>query len=792
MLSSAEELLKTLPMSDENLHLLTELCEVIPLQIAVKSLRDDCYGSFVLWNRGAEVGLGITSDEALGLTDASLFPPDQAAFFEDRDREVQRLGEAVVVPRESITSRTSGLRIRRTIKTPIFDAEEQLVAVLQVSEDITDHNGHAPNGVSKGYEPDSLNGLFPGVIYQFRVDAEGRSTFPYISDGIVEMTGDPACDITSGKVNFLDRLVSGDLSGYLVNIAKSRREGKVCRQEFRVQTKTGDVKWLSSVAVPKQHDDGATTWHGFLSDVTLSKQAFDAQSRGEERLRCALEGTGAAAWEVDLVDGSLYLSREWKGLFGFELDPMPRTFDEWLGKIHLDDVEMVNGLRSTGPVMPDGQQEFRHLCGDGKYKRVLLRAHPVRDLQGQLIRLVGTISDAGRRSAGAEKPAGNPVVASRNGSPQQAPVVADGVKVLAKMNHEIRTLLNAVIGFSEILAVAPLETEQRDHVLSIYENSTELLQILSDVLDYSKIEAGRLTPKPVPVNVLAEVQKAVESFQNVAAARSLELDVLSAGEIPKSLLCDTALLNQVLRKLVNNALKFTTSGSVEVEVIPDGEATGQTCPIVIRVRDTGPGIAPERLDTLFEPFAGPDGTGGKAGGGIDLGLALVNQLCALAGWTVEVASELGRGTTFTVRLPLGVSGTATKDAPPKRMGRNLPDQPPKILVVDDNSTNRQLIRLFLRDLGHVVDEAKNGFEAVEMASGTIYDLIFMDLSMPVMDGFEATRRIREASTGGEPMIVALIAHALAEHRERSLEAGMDAYLNKPVNRADLEGILGRV
>jgi PAS domain S-box-containing protein len=784
MFATPEEILKTLPLSDDNLHLLTEIFEVMPLQIAVKSLRPECYGAFVIWNRGAELGLGITSEEALGKTDADLFSPDQAAALAESDKTVEQTGEAAISC-EPISSRSSGLRLRRTIKTPIFDANEALVAILQVSEDITDLQEKA-NG--NGALPGPLSSMFPGAIYQFRIDAEGRHSIPYVSEGISELTGDEAGEVMASRANPFERLVSEDLPGYLVNIAKSRRELSPCRQEFRVRTKEGDIRWLSSTSLPRQEADGATVWQGFLTDVTRVKQSTDVYARSEERLGSALAGTKSAAWEVDLGSGDLYLSREWGTLFNFGREGFPRTFDEWLPKFHLDDVEAVNGLRTTLPANGEERREYRHLSGDGKYQRVLLRSHPVRNSAGQVLRLVGTITKE------PEAPVAAPVATL-----PAAPTVkaSDGVKILAKMNHEIRNLLNAVIGFSEILATAPLDPEQLDQVLSIHENSTELFQILSDVLDYSKIEAGYLSPKPAAVNLQAHLRLFVETFQPTAGAKNVTLRVIASDRIPPLLLCDIGLLNQVLRKLLNNAIKSTIMGSVEVEILPAGTATTSHFPIAIQIRDTSPGIDPARLPSLFDPLSETVEPARNGKPGIDLGLALARSLCELSGWKVGVESQVGKGTTFTVSL--------TPEVPPKdpaddlfaqdsahRSPLNLLDHPPKILVVDDNGTNRQLIRLLLRHLGHTADEAVNGFEGVEKAAATTYDLIFMDLSMPGMDGFEATQRIRSGVNGAIPMIVALIAHALAEHRERSLEAGMDAYVNKPVNKADLEKILNGV
>jgi len=783
MFSTPEEILKTLPLSDDNLHLLTEIFEVMPLQIAVKSLREECYGAFVIWNRGSELGLGITSEEALGKTDADLFPAEQAAALAESDKTVQRTGEAAVSC-EPISSRSSGLRLRRTIKTPIFDANEALVAILQVSEDITDLQEKA-NG--SGALPGPLSSLFPGAVFQFRIDAEARSSIPYVSEGIGALTGDEAGEVMAARANPFDRIVPEDLPVYLVNIAKSRRELSPCRQEFRVRTKEGDIRWLSSTSLPRQETDGSTLWQGFLTDVTRARQSAEASTRGEERLRSALAGTKSAAWEVDLGSGELYLSREWGTLFDFGREGFPRTFDEWLTKFHLDDVEGVNALRTTEPVNGEERREYRHLSGDGKYRRVLLRSHPVRSQQGKALRLVGTITKE------PEAPAVAPAVTL---PPAPTVKASDGVKILSKMNHEIRNLLNAVIGFSEILATAPLDPEQLDQVLSIHENSTELFQILSDVLDYSKIEAGYLTPKPAAVNLQTHLRLFIETIQPTAEAKNISLQVITSDQVPPLLICDIGLLNQVLRKLLNNAIKSTRAGTVEVEVKLAGTATATHFPLAIQVRDTGPGIDPSRLPSLFDPLSESAVPGPNGKPGIDLGLALARSLCDLSNWTVTVESEIGKGTVFTVNLspeiPPTIPHEASELGSEHRSPLNLLDHPPKILVVDDNGTNRQLIRLLLRHLGHTADEAVNGFEGVEKAAATTYDLIFMDLSMPGMDGFEAAQRIRSGPHGAIPMIVALIAHALAEHRERSLEAGMDAYLNKPVNKADLEKILNDV
>lgn len=778
-----EDILKYLPLSDENFGLLTEIFDAIPSQIVVKSLREETFGEFLIWNREAEVLLGITAHEAIGRTDADLFPSEQADSFRRKDREILQTGQAQVIARESIMSRTLGPRKLRTTKTPIYDAEGLPVAMLAVSEDITDRESTKLE-LQKALDfLNTVNSQLPGAVYRFRVDAEGRSAFPYISDGVRSLTGDEAQEIIEGRVNLLGRILPEDLPGFLANVARSRREQSHCRQEFRLRTLSGEVRWVLSNSLPKNQRDGSTIWHGFMSDVTAAKQTSEALQRGEERLHSALEAARAAVWEIDLVSQSLYLSPEWGHLFGFEESAFPKTFSEWLTKVHPEDVETVAALKTVRSKDEVEQMEFRHIRGEGGYLWVLLRGKPVVDSHGDLIRQVGTVVDVTDRHLTKMQ-----LIEAKEAAERASQAKGD---FLAMMSHEIRTPLNAVLGFSELLGAMPLGQEQADYVRTIQENSGALLVILNDVLDYSKIESGRLDLHLGPVDLVRMVRSVGDFFRPQAAGKGIDLQVVSSGVIPEALLCDAARLNQVLQNLISNAVKFTEKGGVIVEVGCNGLPVDGLWPVAIRVRDTGIGIALERHPSLFDPFYQADNSTRRRFGGTGLGLAIVKRLASLMGGTIDVQSEAGEGSSFCLNLPLREPERETfVEEDKKRFTANLSSLLPKILVVEDNATNRRLVRLFLKKLGHEADEAENGFDGVEKAAAKPYDVIFMDLEMPGMDGYEATRLIRLGQNGGAaPYIVALTAHALPEHRERSLRAGMDSYLSKPVKQADLKGVL---
>jgi two-component system sensor histidine kinase/response regulator len=778
-----EDILKYLPLSDENFGLLTEIFDAIPLQIVVKSVRDESFGEFLIWNREAEVLLGITAEEAVGRTDAELFSQEEAGRFSVADREILQTGQARLIPREKIMSRTKGMRSLRTIKTPIYDAEGIAVAMLAVSEDITDRESTKLE-LQKALDfLNNINSQLPGAVYQFRVDATGRSAFPYISEGIRLLTGDEAQEIIDGQINLLGRILPEDLPTFLANVARSRRELSHCRQEFRLRTREGEIRWILSNSLPKNQRDGSTIWHGFMSDVTSAKKTSEALQRGEERLHSALEAARAAAWEIDLTDDALYLSPEWGNLFGFEREEFPKTFVGWLENVHPEDVEMVSRLKAPRGRDDVEQLEFRHLRGGGGYLWVLLRGKFVMDAHGEPVRQVGTMVDVTDRLLTKLQ-----LIEAKEAAERASQAKGD---FLAMMSHEIRTPLNAVLGFSELLSAMPLGREQADYLRTIQENSSALLVILNDVLDYSKIESGRLDLHPGPVDIVRMVRSAGDFFRPQAAGKGIDLRVVSSGDLPDTLLCDAARLNQVLHNLLSNAVKFTEKGGVIVEVVSGGPPAEGFWPVVIRVRDTGIGIALDRHPGLFDPFYQADNSTRRRFGGTGLGLAIVKRLATLMNGTIEVESEAGGGSLFT--LSLSLREPEKEPSPPerdlKRLSVNLGSLLPKILVVEDNPTNRRLVRLFLKKLGHEADEAANGFDGVEMVAANSYDVIFMDLEMPGMDGYEATRLIREAQNGASPFIVALTAHALPEHRERSLQAGMDSYLSKPVKLADLKGVL---
>lgn len=354
---------------------------------------------------------------------------------------------------------------------------------------------------------------------------------------------------------------------------------------------------------------------------------------------------------------------------------------------------------------------------------------------------------------------------------------------LAAMSHEIRTSMNAIFGFTDLALKTELTPDLRDYLDTVHTSAQWLMHIVNDVLDFSRIEVAQLQLEKKEFSVGECVRSAIRIVEPEAAAKNLKLRSKVDPQIPARLKGDATRLRQIVFNLVENAVKFTTTGSVMISVVLESKRADS---ILLRfsVADTGIGIPPEKRVGIFEPFHIP----GRPSTG--LGLAICKNLAILMGGTIEVQSQLGAGTTFEFTAWLDkVQGVFDPKAPQSEASyRSL-----SVLVAEDNAVNRRLIEAVLQSAGHHVLAVADGKKAVELYETQVFDLILMDIEMPEMDGLEATRAIRECEPRNSHVpIYALTAHALAGDRDRCLAGGMDGYISKPINVDELIKILDAV
>ena len=364
---------------------------------------------------------------------------------------------------------------------------------------------------------------------------------------------------------------------------------------------------------------------------------------------------------------------------------------------------------------------------------------------------------------------------------------------LATMSHEVRTPMNGVLGIAELLLDTQLSVDQRDYVETILRSGQALLEILNDILDLSKIEAGKLDLESIAYDPVQALNDVIALSGPRASAKGLVLDAQVAPDVPRDVIGDPGRLRQVLSNLIGNSLKFTDAGSVRVETSVVS-ADGDDVVLGFTVTDTGIGMTPEQQTKLFRPFTQADTSTTRRFGGTGLGLAICLRLVEMMGGKFEVRSEPGQGScfSFTLRCKRAAAGASRADLDDNLMQRKFSG---RVLVVEDNVVNRKVARATLKGFGLEVLEAENGSLALEVLAAEPVDLVFMDMHMPVMDGVEATWRIRIAEAEGElpgrRPIVAMTANVLKEAVDTCLEAGMDGFLPKPFARRQMIEVLTR-
>ena len=662
----------------------------------------------------------------------------------------------------------------RVFLNSLFGRVEEgfLVRVWGSQRDITERNAIEDALRSSETHLARITTMVPGAVFEFRQDPDGRMIFPYLRGQLMDRLG--VTDQTRLEDPMLpwSRVLPEDLSGVMQSVQAAVAARSPWNHEFRAAAPDGSIRWIRGSSLPETTaSDGGIGFFGLLTDVTEQREA-EEQSRQFFELSPDLLFIAGRDGRFQRVNASCVR------MLGYTEEELISTpvFD----LVHPED--RVHGLRA----MKDlglGQRlldfEVRAQRKDGHWIWVSMNVI-LASARGPIYALGRDVTE---RKAQAELLARQALDLARA---RDAALEASRVKsqFLANMSHEIRTPLNAIFGMTELVLDSPLGTRQRKDIETVRTAAGELLQLVDNVFDVSRLEARKLELQIAPFSFREAVAEVLQPLAPRARAKGVGLRSEIAEDIPDRVQGDDARVRQILSNVVGNAVKFTDQGEVAVRVRrEDSEGSAQR--LIIEVSDTGVGIPPERQEGIFEPFVQADGLMTRRFSGTGLGLTISARLAELMGGWIEVQSQAGRGSTFRIVLALGGEDGEASSARPREGAEPAPEPPPPLHVLlaeDDEFSMRVTIRM-LEKLGYRVTNVMNGREAYEALQRESPSLVVMDLEMPEMDGVEATRLIRERERvlGGHVPIIALTGGAREGAADLCMRAGMDAFATKPVN-----------
>jgi PAS domain S-box-containing protein len=531
-----------------------------------------------------------------------------------------------------------------------------------------------------------------------------------------------------------------------------------------------------------------------LREEVAQRKRIEADLRqSEERLRLTFDESPVGAAMVSLGGRILRANRALCELLGFS--------EEQLTRLQVADVTYPDDLPASQEQLKPlfaGQVakvsfDKRYVTRSGAIVWGRLSASLIRDEDGEPIYYLPLIEDITEAKQAEE--------ALRHATEQAQAANRAKSEFLANMSHEIRTPLNGIVGMLQLLETTALSGEQTEYVETALKSSHRLTALLTDVLDLSKIESGKLVLTETLVHVDDLRQAVIDIFGQAARVKGLALSFVIDPAIPARILADELRLRQILLNLVGNAIKYTEKGYVRIQTrIPAQPEPGlgeQASRIEFSVGDTGVGIPENRIEAMFQPFVQAEGGANRPHQGVGLGLAIVRRLLELMHGQLAIESRVGEGTRMSFSIPLRVPEEV--DEPPAASNEPLNHQPSctaaEILVVDDEPVNQVLAQRLLEKAGHRAYCVSSAQAALEALRARPFDLILMDIQMPGMDGIEATQRIRDGAAGpaaAKRPIAAMTAHAMAGDQERCLAAGMDSYLSKPIARDDLLSMIAKL
>jgi len=583
--------------------------------------------------------------------------------------------------------------------------------------------------------------------------------------------------------------------------------GKTDVFERTIVKPNGETGYLWAHYIPNVRNEIVIGFYVLVNDISELKKAEFALKKLSTRLELAIQAGGVGVWDYDIINNHLLWDDQMFALYGIKKNEFISAYETWLTGVHPEDKERGDAeiqMAITGE--KDFDTEFRVLWPDGSVHNVRALARVQRDETGKALNMIGTnwditvqkqieetllntaeqlriknqeLDESFRKAEMAFAQANEMAVEAETANKSKS-------MFLANMSHEIRTPLNAIIGFSQLMnREKNLSESQREYNQSIIRAGEHLLELINDILELSKIEAGKIVLNLSTVNLHTFLKDIQLIFHERTLSKHIQFIFETSDALPQYITTDPGKLRQIFLNLIGNAVKFTEEGGVAVQVKVDKKNDGKSV-LIVEIQDSGPGIPEYELKNLFQHFV-QTSSGINKGSGTGLGLALSKEIAVLMGGDISIKSEVGKGSifTFTVEITEGTIDSLGKENN-KRTIRLVDNQKKyKILVVDDKIENLQVVMDLLRMVGFETNEAINGQDAITKFHFWNPDLILMDMRMPIMDGYEATTQIKATEKGKYVPIIALTASSFEEERKRTESLNLQGYIRKPFREKEL-------
>ncbi|MBC7543432.1 MAG: response regulator [Candidatus Sericytochromatia bacterium] len=745
-------------------------------------------GTVCAWSHRMAEWTGIPAEMACGGTIETLLPGWRRSGL-DRTSALVCQGAGPVIVDGRVAPLLDGATVIRTVRLAILPGEPGEAPRLLVTLSVVDPP-RAQTVASADMSWQQIAAQVPGAVYHLVTGPDRSATVPFISSGIEAIYGISAETAQADALQLLTPILAEDLGPVRQSFLAAATAVTAWYCEFRIRRPDGTVRWLQNQAAPQSQVDGRIAWHGLISDATERRQAGEELSRSRILLTAVIENAGQSIFSVDRLKQVTVANSQFRTGYlrtygvpviigkhlGHGLDSnLFQQWEGWFSRAFAGESFRVDFSVTNAAGLKYFEIGFFPIDVDGTIEGVNCFSYDVTErkhTEAELLRQK-ELAEASTRAKS---------------------------EFLATISHEIRTPLNGVLGMADLLMDDPLSDEQAEYLAAMRRSAEALSVLLNNLLDLSRIDAGRLFIDAEPFELAGIFAAVTDLLATQACQKQIDLIIDLPDTLPARLVGDASRLKQILLNLTGNAVKFTQHGHVRLTVagaaLPEGRLALTVC-----VEDTGIGIPEDKQAALFGKFVQADASTTRRYGGSGLGLAICRELVALMDGSISLTSVAGQGSVFTMTVPLGVADPQRPS--PAGHGPSVHDRGPtasvtvdragcRLLVVGDNDNNLRAASRMLERLGCTVDRATDGRSAVAMAAAHPYDLIFMDCQMPDMDGYQATTAIRRlpGAVGLTP-IVALTAYAMNGDRERCLAAGMSDYLCKPVTREALRITLDR-